>query len=211
MKCTKCGKEMTIRPVQTGTDEAGEPVFTRYAFCYDCRIKVNLDKKKERAQSGKKTVGRVEETQTKVKRKKKKGRKLPSISLPKRKGGRGRSKPKKEKRGGGFLKFLFLLVLIAALGAVGYTYRRPIAEFAQQMYEKYTDKKGEEQTSEPQNGDENGNQDDSDITVQPNDVKPQDEDEPSDHAVKENGDSVPENDGTQDSSGTPTDENVTEP
>ena len=48
MKCTRCGKEMTIKPVQSGTDEGGEPVFTRYAFCYDCKIKVNLDKKKER-------------------------------------------------------------------------------------------------------------------------------------------------------------------
>ena len=48
MKCTRCGKEMTIKPVQSGTDESGEPVFTRYAFCYDCKIKVNLDKQKER-------------------------------------------------------------------------------------------------------------------------------------------------------------------
>ncbi len=47
MKCTRCGKEMTIKPVQSGTDEGGESVFTRYAFCYDCKIKVNLDKKKE--------------------------------------------------------------------------------------------------------------------------------------------------------------------
>ena len=48
MKCTRCGKEMTIKPVQSGTDESGEPVFTRYAFCYDCKIKVNLDKQKQR-------------------------------------------------------------------------------------------------------------------------------------------------------------------
>lgn len=47
MKCTRCGKEMTIKPVQSGTDEGGESVFTRYAFCYDCKIKVNLDKKKK--------------------------------------------------------------------------------------------------------------------------------------------------------------------
>ena len=31
MKCTRCGKEMTIKPVQSGTDESGEPVF--YTIC----------------------------------------------------------------------------------------------------------------------------------------------------------------------------------
>ena len=61
MKCTRCGKEMTIKPMQSGTDESGEPVFTRYAFCYDCKIKVNLDKQKERDTQKKATAEDVEE------------------------------------------------------------------------------------------------------------------------------------------------------
>ena len=71
MKCTRCGKEMTIKPVQSGTDESGEPVFTRYAFCYDCKIKVNLDKQKERDTQKKATAEDVVETKTKRKKKKK--------------------------------------------------------------------------------------------------------------------------------------------
>ena len=81
MKCTRCGKEMTIKPVQSGTDEGGESVFTRYAFCYDCKIKVNLDKKKERDTQKKVTAEDVVETKT-----------------------------KKERRGGGLLKFLLFLI-----------------------------------------------------------------------------------------------------
>ncbi len=68
MKCTRCGKEMTIKPVQSGTDESGEPVFTRYAFCYDCKIKVNLDKQKERGTQKKATAEDVVETKTKRKK-----------------------------------------------------------------------------------------------------------------------------------------------
>ena len=69
MKCTRCGKEMTIKPVQSGTDEGGESVFTRYAFCYDCKIKVNLDKKKERDTQKKVTAEDVVETKTKKREK----------------------------------------------------------------------------------------------------------------------------------------------
>lgn len=29
MKCTRCGKEMTIKPVQSGMDESGEPEIGR--------------------------------------------------------------------------------------------------------------------------------------------------------------------------------------
>lgn len=192
MKCTKCGKEMTIRPIQTGTDEAGEPVFTRYAFCYDCKIKVNLDKKKEKNPSEKPQVGRAEETKTKVKRKKKKGRQLPSVSLPKRKGGKGKKKTEKEKRGGGLLKFLILLVLIAALGFAGYTCRKPIAKFAQQMYEKYIEQKEEKQKDEPKGEDSGNNSEGSDVTVEPDIAKPQNENEPTDDAGEEGQGDVPE-------------------
>lgn len=196
MKCTKCGKEMTIRPIQTGTDESGEPVFTRYAFCYDCKIKVNLDKKKERNPSETPQVGRVEETKTKVKRKKKKGRQLPSVSLPKRKGGRGKKKAEKEKRGGSLLKFLILLVLIAALGFVGYTYRKPIAKFAQQMYGKYIEQKEEKQKDEPKSEDSGNHSEGSDVTAKPDiaepqNAEPQNENEPTDDAGEEGQGDVP--------------------
>ena len=97
MKCTRCGKEMTIKPVQSGTDESGEPVFTRYAFCYDCKIKVNLDKQKERDTQKKATAEDVVETKTK--RKKREEKLL--CSFPKRRGGRGKTKARKERRGGG--------------------------------------------------------------------------------------------------------------
>lgn len=206
MKCTRCGKEMTIRPIETGTDEAGNPVFTRYALCYNCKIKVNLDKKKENDRDEEKPVERVEETQIKVKRKKKKGKQLPSVSLPKRKGG-------KEKRGGGLLKFLIFVVFIAAIGFAAYTYRRPIMKFAQQMYEKYVDKDEEEQVNEPKGDDSGNNSDDSDITAKPDIEEPQSEGEPTDSAVEEGQDNVPktENGAAQDSQEVPSDGTVTEP
>ena len=153
MKCTRCGKEMTIKPVQSGTDEGGESVFTRYAFCYDCKIKVNLDKKKERDTQKKVTAEDVVETKTK--KKKKKGKKLPSVSLPKRRGGRGKTKTKKERRGGGLLKFLLFLIVVAVLGFAAYTYRHPIAKFAQQMHDKYMNQTEENQPEDSKNNDLN--------------------------------------------------------
>ena len=38
MKCTRCGKEMTIKPVQSGTDEKwGSLFFTRMHFAMTAR------------------------------------------------------------------------------------------------------------------------------------------------------------------------------
>ena len=213
MKCTRCGKEMTIKPLQTGTDENGDPVFTRYAFCYNCKIKVNLDKKNEREKMEKQPAVSVEETETTVKRKKKKGKRLPSISLPKRKGGREKNKTKKEKRGGGLLKFLIFFIIIAALGFAGYTYRRPIAKFVQQMYEKYVDQNDEEQVNEPENDYDSHNPEGSDGTTEPDIVEPQNENEPADGALEEGENSTPktEGDGAQDTLENPLDGIVTEP
>ena len=165
MKCTRCGKEMTIKPVQSGTDESGEPVFTRYAFCYDCKIKVNLDKQKERDTQKKATAEDVVETKTK--RKKKRGKKLPSVSLPKRRGGRGKTKARKERRGGGLLKFLLFLIVVAVLGFAAYTYRHPIAKFAQQMYDKYMNQTEENQPEDSKNEDLNIDSGDDNNTATP--------------------------------------------
>ena len=165
MKCTRCGKEMTIKPVQSGTDESGEPVFTRYAFCYDCKIKVNLDKQKERDTQKKATAEDVVETKTK--RKKKRGKKLPSVSLPKRRGGRGKTKTRKERRGGGLLKFLLFLIVVAVLGFAAYTYRHPIAKFAQQMYDKYMNQTEENQPEDSKNEDLNIDSGDDNNTATP--------------------------------------------
>ena len=201
MKCTRCGKEMTIKPVQSGTDESGEPVFTRYAFCYDCKIKVNLDKQKERDTQKKATAEDVVETKTK--RKKKRGKKLPSVSLPKR-------------RGGGLLKFLLFLIVVAVLGFAAYTYRHPIAKFAQQMYDKYMNQTEENQPEDSKNEDLNIDSGDDNNTATPDSDttdEPQNQTEPADQTQGGNGSSTPESsdDKTQDTPATPSDGTATEP
>ena len=205
MKCTRCGKEMTIKPVQSGTDEGGESVFTRYAFCYDCKIKVNLDKKKETAE---------DVVETKTKKKKKKGKKLPSVSLPKRRGGRGKTKTKKERRGGGLLKFLLFLIVVAVLGFAAYTYRHPIAKFAQQMHDKYMNQTEENQPEDSKNNDLNMDSGNNNTTPDADTSdEPQNQTEPTDQTQGENGNNTPENsdDKTQDTPATPSDGTVTEP
>lgn len=199
MKCTRCGKEMTIKPVQSGTDEGGESVFTRYAFCYDCKIKVNLDKKKERDTQKKVTAEDVVETKTK--KKKKKGKKLPSVSLPKR-------------RGGGLLKFLLFLIVVAVLGFAAYTYRHPIAKFAQQMHDKYMNQTEENQPEDSKNNDLNMDSGNNNTTPDADTSdEPQNQTEPTDQTQGENGNNTPENsdDKTQDTPATPSDGTVTEP
>ena len=214
MKCTRCGKEMTIKPVQSGTDESGEPVFTRYAFCYDCKIKVNLDKQKERDTQKKVTAEDVVETKTK--RKKKRGKKLPSVSFPKRRGGRGKTKARKERRGGGLLKFLLFLIVVAVLGFAAYTYRHPIAKFAQQMYDKYMNQTEENQPEDSKNEDLNIDSGDNNNTATPDSDttdEPQNQTEPVDQTQGDNGSSTPESsdDKTQDTQATPSDGTATEP
>lgn len=212
MKCTRCGKEMTIKPVQSGTDESGEPVFTRYAFCYDCKIKVNLDKKKERDPQKKVTAEDVVETKTK--KKKKRGKKLPSVSLPKRRGGRGKTKTKKERRGGGLLNFLLFLIVVAVLGFAAYIYRYPIAEFAQQMHDKYMNQTEENQPEDSKNNGLNMDSGNNNITPDADTSdEPKNQTEPTDQTQGENGNNTPENSDnkTQDTPATPSDGTVTEP
>ena len=44
MKCSRCGEEMKIKKIQTGTDRHGNPIYHKYAVCYHCKIKRNLEK-----------------------------------------------------------------------------------------------------------------------------------------------------------------------
>lgn len=39
MKCNRCGSEMREKNVITGEDDYGDPTYSRYAFCDNCRIK----------------------------------------------------------------------------------------------------------------------------------------------------------------------------
>lgn len=52
MKCSRCGAEMKIKNVKVDTDIYGNPVYNKYAYCYKCRIKRNLDKPRAAAPSG---------------------------------------------------------------------------------------------------------------------------------------------------------------
>ena len=46
MRCKRCGQEMKVKSVEVGKDTQGNPIYNDYAFCYECKIKINLDKKK---------------------------------------------------------------------------------------------------------------------------------------------------------------------
>ncbi len=46
MKCSRCGEEMKIKNIRTGTDRHGNPVYHKYAVCYHCKIKRDLEKGK---------------------------------------------------------------------------------------------------------------------------------------------------------------------
>lgn len=47
MNCSRCGKEMTIKHIRTGTDQNGNPIYHKYALCYHCKIKRDLEKEKQ--------------------------------------------------------------------------------------------------------------------------------------------------------------------
>lgn len=42
MKCNRCGAQMREKDVVTGEDQYGDPIYSRYAFCDQCRIKRKL-------------------------------------------------------------------------------------------------------------------------------------------------------------------------
>ena len=46
MRCKRCGQEMKVKSVEVGKDTQGNPIYNDYAFCYECKIKINLDKRK---------------------------------------------------------------------------------------------------------------------------------------------------------------------
>ena len=51
MRCRRCGQEMKVKSVEVGKDAQGNPIYNDYAFCYECKIKINLDKKKTKKDS----------------------------------------------------------------------------------------------------------------------------------------------------------------
>lgn len=54
MRCRRCGQEMKVKSVEVGKDAQGNPIYNDYAFCYECKIKINLDKKKTKKESSNK-------------------------------------------------------------------------------------------------------------------------------------------------------------
>lgn len=46
MKCSRCGAEMKIKNVKVGTDIYGNPIYNKYAYCYNCKIKRKLEQSK---------------------------------------------------------------------------------------------------------------------------------------------------------------------
>ena len=48
MICKRCGKEMQIKPIEVGKDKQGNPIYHTYAFCYECKVKMDLDKQREK-------------------------------------------------------------------------------------------------------------------------------------------------------------------
>lgn len=49
MKCSRCGAEMKIKNVKVDTDIYGNPIYNKYAYCYNCKIKRNLGQQKTMA------------------------------------------------------------------------------------------------------------------------------------------------------------------
>lgn len=46
MKCSRCGAEMKIKNIQVDTDTYGNPIYNKYAICYNCKTKRNLEHSK---------------------------------------------------------------------------------------------------------------------------------------------------------------------
>ncbi|GAB5616142.1 hypothetical protein JCM31739_09670 [Faecalimonas canis] len=46
MRCSHCGSEMKIKNVKVDTDIYGNPIYNKYAYCYNCKIKRNLGQQK---------------------------------------------------------------------------------------------------------------------------------------------------------------------
>lgn len=140
MKCKRCGNEMKIKPVEVGKDRQGDPIYNTYAFCYDCKIKVNLDKQREQKEERKecRTGGQDREKSVRTKTKKKKGG---SIRLPFKSSGKKKKTKTKEKKGHGFLKFVLFLIILAVLGTAAYYNRETLKKWAKIGIEKINDEK----------------------------------------------------------------------
>lgn len=51
MRCSHCGAEMKIKNVKVDTDIYGNPIYNKYAYCYNCKIKRNLGQAKATTRS----------------------------------------------------------------------------------------------------------------------------------------------------------------
>lgn len=94
MKCNRCGSQMREKDVITGEDQYGDPVYSRYAFCDNCRVKRKLADDVEPhvpAQKPPKKVKRREFTED-----------LPAVEY--------RKKSKKKKGSAGVLNSLILIL-----------------------------------------------------------------------------------------------------
>lgn len=46
MKCPRCGAEMKIKNIKVDTDIYGTPIYHKYAYCFNCKVKRNLGQEK---------------------------------------------------------------------------------------------------------------------------------------------------------------------
>ena len=58
MKCSHCGSEMKVKNVKVDTDIYGNPIYNKYAYCYNCKIKRNLGQQKRIAKRSGKSSSR---------------------------------------------------------------------------------------------------------------------------------------------------------
>lgn len=172
MKCKRCGNEMKIKPVEIGKDKQGNPIYNTYAFCYDCKMKVNLDKQREQ---GEEKDGRKSSNKSREKIVKKK-KKRNSIGLPVKFSGKKKKSKAKEKKGHGFLKFIFFLLILAILGTAAYYNRETLKKWVKQGNEKLNEEKEKDIEKEKQIKDFENEQ------IQEKDVKEKETEEKNQHA-----------------------------
>lgn len=61
MKCNRCGREMRTKDVYIGDDDYGDPIYNEYAFCDSCKIKKNIEHKRNNTKPKKRGYTGLEE------------------------------------------------------------------------------------------------------------------------------------------------------
>lgn len=64
MYCTKCGHQMRIAPEQHGVDNKGYPLYHRFAYCDNCKIKQDLDYEPQQQDMGNRRMNVLPQTGT---------------------------------------------------------------------------------------------------------------------------------------------------